>query len=329
MPCYKPLTGVRDSSTGQLKQHGDGEPIEVACGNCLGCRLDRSRMWSARITHEASLHELAGGNCFITLTYDDKHLPQNWSLDKKHFQDFMKRLRKATPQKIRYFHCGEYGNVCQHGIDLENNTCQFCNVGRPHYHAILFNRKFDDLVPFGHKGDHIHYTSTELDRIWGKGLVQVGTVTPESAGYVARYCLKKINGRDQDKHYRVIDNETGEITYLHPEYATMSRGGACEQCGKRSCKNAPGGIGKRFLTKFKDDFYPSGETPILGSTKVIKGTPRYYDSILQKENLELLEQIKHDRYLFRSDNHEEFSDDRLRQKQAVKEAQIKTLKREL
>ncbi len=118
--------------------------MEVACSQCIGCRLDHAGMWASRIEHESSLYDDSNGNCFITLTYDEEHLPQDWSLDKSHFQKFMKRLRKRYPQKIRYYHCGEYGENCRHGI--HTTLCPGCNVGRPHYHAILFNIDFHDRV---------------------------------------------------------------------------------------------------------------------------------------------------------------------------------------
>ena len=109
MPCYSPLKGWVDSETGGIKFRGDGATakMEVACGQCLGCRLDRSRMWAMRIVHESSLYEYSGGNCFVTLTYRDRSecsdsqladgffIPSDWSLHRKHFVDFMKRLRKA------------------------------------------------------------------------------------------------------------------------------------------------------------------------------------------------------------------------------------------
>ena len=151
MPCYSPLKGWKDRDTGGIVFRGDNgiEEMEVACGQCLGCRLDRSRMWAMRIVHESSLHELNGGNCFVTLTYDDENVPDDWSLDKSHFQLFMKRLRKwvfspsglgRRPEYdddgnlvngVRFFHCGEYGNMCKHGINLELVGCPLCNVGRP------------------------------------------------------------------------------------------------------------------------------------------------------------------------------------------------------
>ena len=120
MPCYSPLKGFKSKENGGIvfKRSKDaGEAMEVACGSCLGCRLDRARMWAARIVHESSLYDDQCGNSFITLTYDDDHLPEDEGLRKSDFQKFMKRLRKAMPQKIRFFMCGEYGDHCQHGLE--------------------------------------------------------------------------------------------------------------------------------------------------------------------------------------------------------------------
>ena len=109
MPCYSPLKGFKSKESGGIvfkRSKEAGEAMEVACGSCLGCRLDRSRMWATRIVHEASLHDDQHGNSFITLTYDDDHLPDDEGLKKSDFQRFMKRLRKAMPQRIRYLMCG-------------------------------------------------------------------------------------------------------------------------------------------------------------------------------------------------------------------------------
>ena len=117
MPCYSPLKGWKDIDTGGIRfdRSNCHTKMEVACGQCLGCRLDRSRMWAYRIVHEAGLHELECGNSFITLTYRDRiecnleqlqkgyQIPDDWSLHKSHFQKFMKRLRKVFAQKIRFF----------------------------------------------------------------------------------------------------------------------------------------------------------------------------------------------------------------------------------
>ena len=135
-----------------------------------------------RIAHEAALWEHIGGNSFVTLTYRDArdctieqlekglHVPDDWSLHKRHFQLFMKRLRKAFPEReIRYFYAGEYGRKCKHGLDLSVVDCPLCNVGRPHFHACLFNIEFNDLEAYQTDGGITNYTSPTLESIWGAG----------------------------------------------------------------------------------------------------------------------------------------------------------------
>ncbi|ADR80651.1 putative replication initiation protein [uncultured Microviridae] len=285
--------------------------MEVACSQCIGCRLDHAGMWASRIEHESSLYDDSNGNCFITLTYDEEHLPQDWSLDKSHFQKFMKRLRKRYPQKIRYYHCGEYGENCRHGI--HTTLCPGCNVGRPHYHAILFNIDFHDRVLVGQSKGIPHFTSDTLTEIWGHGFTQVGDLTAQSAGYVARYALKKVTGTQAEDHYRSIDLTTGEVTYVRPEYATMSR---------------KPGIGKEWYEKYKKDMYPSNQTPSVGGG-VKNGIPRFYDKLMEKEDPEQLEIVKEKRKEFALDNMHDNTGPRLLDKATVKLAAIKTLKRDL
>ena len=200
MGCDSPLKGWRDRDTGGLtfrRESSFGEKMEVACGQCLGCRLDYRRMWAMRISHEAAMHEHNGGNHFITLTYRDEYLateeqhrkglyvPKDWSLHPKHMTDFWKRLRKhLNGKEIRYFYAGEYGRKCKHGIDVERVGCPLCNTGRPHYHACLFGHTFTDLEPYESDGGVVRYTSATLERIWGYGFVDVGDLTFNSASYV-------------------------------------------------------------------------------------------------------------------------------------------------
>ena len=138
MACFKPLSAWRNPSdpSGQLlfsyhtigasSDHAERTCLKIPCGQCVGCRLEYSRQWAVRCCHESSLHIY---NCFITLTYDPEHLPDDGSLDIKHFQKFMKRLRdKLHPLRIRFFHCGEYGDKTR----------------RPHYHALIFGYSFPD-----------------------------------------------------------------------------------------------------------------------------------------------------------------------------------------
>ncbi|AXH74125.1 MAG: replication initiator protein [Microviridae sp.] len=191
MPCFKPLDAWRDPSnpSGKLifsynaKRCGSPAPdLKVPCGQCVGCRLERSRQWAIRCVHEASLHKK---NCFITLTYNDEHLPENSSLDYRVFQLFMKRLRKKYGDNIRFYMCGEYGE----------------NFGRPHFHACLFNHDFSDKKLWKTVNKMPLFRSAELEELWPFGFSSIGSVTFESAAYVARYIMKKITGEAAEKHY--------------------------------------------------------------------------------------------------------------------------------
>lgn len=250
MACFFPLRGYR---SGKLNASGKrsivfnpregigkiGE-VKIPCGQCVGCRLERSRQWAMRCVHEASLYER---NCFLTLTVADEHLSADRSLDKSLFQKFMKRLRKRYPhEKIRYFHCGEYGEL----------------YGRPHYHVCLFNFDFPDKYYWTQRKSFPVWRSNSLEDLWPLGNSEIGSVTFESAAYVARYIMKKITGPLADEHYgsRI------------PEYVTMSRGG-------RKRDGNLGGIGAQWFEKFGSEVYPSDFVVMRG--KVMK-PPKFYDS---------------------------------------------------
>lgn len=204
MPCFRPLKGYRSATvnpdTGKRSivfnpRHGFVDlPVDVPCGQCIGCRLERSRQWAIRCVHENSLHE---ESCFITLTYDDENLPEGGSLRLKDWQDFMKRLRKAHGTGIRFFHCGEYGE----------------RFARPHYHAVLFGFDFSDKTVWKSRRGNTTWRSKELERLWPWGISEIGAVTFESAAYVARYIMKKQTGPKAEDHYGG----------RKPEYTTMSR----------------------------------------------------------------------------------------------------------
>jgi len=208
MPCYHPIPAwqllnvktVNGKPTISFKNpyarpSASRVGIQVPCGQCIGCRLERSRQWAMRCVHEAYGHD---DNAFITLTYAPEHVPPGGSLIKSHFQKFMKRLRKAiSPKLVRFFHCGEYGEKNQ----------------RPHYHACLFGYDFPDKILYTIRDECRLYRSPMLEKIWPYGFATVGDVTFESAAYVARYITKKITGDLAEQHYQG----------LQPEYTTMSR----------------------------------------------------------------------------------------------------------
>lgn len=208
MPCYHPITAWHNPDSGVVafsKVKNDGNEIQIACGQCIGCRLERARQWAIRIMHESQLHE---ENSFITLTYNDENLPKHNSLVYKHFQVFIRSLRKRTKKKIRFFMCGEYGDEKE----------------RPHYHAILFGHAFlEDRYYWKKSGQEKLYRSPTLERTWTYGDSNIGNVTFESAAYVARYSLKKKNGEMFHETYKAhVCEETGEITYRTPELIRMS-----------------------------------------------------------------------------------------------------------
>lgn len=233
---------------------------------------------------------------FVTLTYDDKHLPADGGLNKQHFQKFMKRLRKRHGAPIRYFHCGEYGDETK----------------RPHYHAILFGVDFSDKKAWSRnaQGDTI-YQSDTLDAIWGYGQCRIGSVTFETAAYTARYILKKVTGEAAAAHYARVDPETGEIYSIQSEYITMSLKPA---------------IGADWYRRFKTDVFPD-DTVIMRGREL--KPPRYYFQILQKEDEAAATSIKFRRVRSANRHKENNTPERLRVRREVKEAQISTLKRNL
>lgn len=162
----------------------------------------------------------------------------------------MKRLRKKYGSNIRFFHCGEYGE----------------KQGRPHYHACLLNFDFPDKYHYCNspRGDPL-YRSSELEKLWPYGLCQIGSVTFESAAYVARYITKKITGPMADYHYQG----------RKPEYTTMSR--------------RPG-IGVPFLKKFHSDIYPHDRVVIRGRVQV--NPPRFYNQQYEVMYPEKYQKIK-------------------------------------
>lgn len=320
MPCYSPLKGFRDEETGGIVFKGQGhtDEMEVACGQCLGCRLDRARMWTARISHEASLHEYQSGNCFLTLTYrsveectarqlaEGQHVPENWSLNKRHFQLFMKRLRKRFPdQRIRFFMCGEYGQVCRHNLNLTDSPHESCPRGRPHYHAILFGFVPPDLELVAEDEHCRYYASDIIESVWGYGHIQLGELTPDSAAYVARYNLKKITGFQAETEYLAITDD-GEEVHLQPEFNSMSR--------------RPG-IASEWYELYKGDLFPSDETPIVGSG-VFHGVPRYYCERFKEEDPLGYEELQEVRQAFRDAHIADYSPARLMDKYKVAKANL-------
>jgi len=299
MACYFPLKGYKDPITGGLtfNQKGTAQTLEVACGQCIGCRLDHSVMWAIRIVHESYLHINDEGNCFITLTYRDPwkctteqykagyFIPADYSLRPTDVSKFIRRLRKSVEHKIRYFYCGEYGDENQ----------------RPHYHICLFNHQFNDQQLWKDDEGITTFTSPELEKLWPHGFSTVQPLNYETAAYCARYSLKKITGERAKEHYLRCD-DNGEAYWLLPEFIRMSTG-----------RNKPCGLGAGFYEEFTDDIFPSDEVPVPGKG-VIRKVPRYYQNILHSRDPAMLEQIKEIRRIFHKHHKADSTPDRLAQR---------------
>lgn len=315
MPCFHPLTvwqsrHVKSNGKSTILFHAPNNPlkwdqISLPCRRCIGCRLENSRQMAVRCFHHSQMFE---DNCFITLTYSDDYLPDPPTLIVKHWQLFMKRLRKRFGAGISFFHCGEYGE----------------KLGRPHYHACIFNFDFHDKVLWKqtNTGDYL-YTSKSLEELWtfpGEdqpiGFCTIGDLTFQSAAYVARYILKKVNGELGWEHYLyydretgeyILDPETGDYISLHQEYMTNSNG-----------------IGKSWYEKYKDDVFPHDYIVVNGKPQK---PPRYYDLQLELDDPEIFVDIKQRRKDNADKNVDNNTPERLNVREKCKIADITKLQR--
>lgn len=311
MPCYHPIRAWRTASGitfHEDRRKGDqlGQ-LELACGQCIGCRLRRARDWSLRVMHEAQLHD---SNCFVTLTYDDAHLPPGGHLRYADYQAFMRRLRKASKSPVRFFMCGEYGPL---------------NL-RPHYHACLFNIDFSDRVPLGKSGaGAVFYDSPTLRRIWGLGHVSVQPLCREAAEYTARYVVDKITGQAAESHYSTVDDD-GVINRRPSEFS---------RCSLRP------GIGYGWFQRYgRSDVFPADMVVSKGERHQV---PRYYDKLLRRSTRTvsregfiearddqaagLVERIELDRFKRSKLNFQDQTSERLEVREAVQKARLNQSKR--
>ena len=298
MSCVNPIKAFQcfDKSIvfDEVRKHDIVRSLSLPCGQCVGCRLERSRQWAMRCMHEAQNHSK---NCFITLTYDNTHLPSNGSLHYKDFQLFIKRLRKSLGNiRIRYYMAGEYGE----------------NFGRPHFHACIFGHDFHDKkfwkrTPSG----SLLYRSDHLETLWPFGYSSVGDVNFESAAYVARYIMKKITGNKAHEHYEHINDETGEIVKRVPEFNKMS---------------LKPGIGAEWFKKFKSDVFPHDYVIVRG--KKMK-PPKAYDKMYKKTNPYEYDEVLYNREKNAKLNPDNHDPKRLDAKRQILESRLSLLKRNL
>lgn len=280
MVCYRPIraliVGETDSGKKKLRfvdknfdNTFNGKPIYeetlLPCGKCLGCTIERSRQWATRMMLELKYHEKA---CFITLTYNDENLPVSHYVDgngeeqlsftlvKKHFQDFMKRLRRHyEPLQIRFFACGEYGSKTR----------------RPHYHAVLYGIDFSEDRQVWKTTDegYIEYRSPTLEKIWPFGFSMIAEVNWNTCAYVSRYCTKKKYGK-QNIYYQTFN--------ILPEFNLMSR--------------RPG-LASQYFQEHGEEVYINQEIFLATAKGGLKvRPPAYFDRLYDIDHPEEMEEIK-------------------------------------
>ncbi len=229
--------------------------VQIPCGKCIGCRMDYSRSWADRMTY----HAIGKDDCsyFITLTYDDVHLDDLehsdsydlYALNYDHSTQFVKNLRnKFRDAELDYYYSGEYGDASM----------------RPHFHFIVYNIFIPDLVfdKLNDNGDPL-YTSSTIDRLWGKGFAVIGKFNWRSAAYTARYVEKKRDGR------------------LMSEYDAV--GLTPEKC---RCSRRPGLAHDYYLDHYADIWKNNGlSVDRIVNAKGQLGIPRYFRKLAEEKHI--------------------------------------------
>jgi hypothetical protein len=277
MPCTNPILAYRktNGAINFMRKSDYDAPhankMLMPCGKCIICLRNKAKSWMLRMANEAKMHEQ---NCFITLTFEDEHLPKHGSLRLEDPQKFLKRLRKylekdwhmvdgvktsKIPCKIKYFYCGEYGDQHQ----------------RPHYHLCIFGWAPHDMQIFSQKKSGDQFTSQTIAKIWTQGFHTVSDFTDATGAYTAYYMVKENIFFDLTP-YDAIDPDTGEEIKRMPPFQRMSR--------------RPG-LGTTFYHKYKEEIINNGSY-INGQSVPV---PQAYLNILRKEDEEKYKVLKTNR----------------------------------
>lgn len=247
VPCFRPVTVWVPLAGGPIsfRELKNCRETKIPCRYCIGCRLTRQQSWALRCYCESRMHSR---NAFITLTYDNDHLPPGGTLDYQHPQKFIRAVRQKLG-KFRYFIAGEYGEALQ----------------RPHYHLLGFGLDIPDRT----RSNSMYsreplYVSDTLAKLWPHGHHSIGELTYASAAYSASYVLHahRRTGPD-DHHYRRHDPGTGETWDVRPEFARMS---------------LKPGIGASWLRQYHPECFAHDGIVHAGK---IRPLPQYFDTLLE------------------------------------------------
>lgn len=293
MKCLRPVRYYRDDK-GNVSHNPNNVKVAAEgfrpCQYCINCRLRRAESNAIRMVHESQFHSQ---NSFITLTYDDDHLPPNSNLRYDDVSDWLKRLRRRLDKtsyknSLSLYRVGEYGG----------------ETSRPHYHMVLFGFDFRD-TSIKYKGiqnavtqssktdDRVYYKSTFATDSWANGFVDIGNVDYSTCLYTAKYVTKKLYGRDA---YGELESERSSSSkgFKYPKFIRKPKNHPSYNiiphplAGLRT--SYP--IGHRWIEKYYRDVYPHDF--IVHSGKKLQ-PPRYYDDWLAINHPKLFSEVKRKR----------------------------------
>ena len=265
MSCTSPITAWQALDPGRDQKlifaptrEFPTRKLAATCGKCLGCRGSRSMRRAVQIYCELQTTENRENCYFITFTYSDEKIPENYSLYKPHMTKAIKLIRKKQHEKMRYFQNGEYGLRTQ----------------RPHHHMAAFNMCLDDLELY-REHPYKTYTSEKLSKCWPHGHVEINRLTIETCIYISQHDAKKILMDIPHHELTILDPETGEyINDRVKEYATSS--------------NRPG-IGYEYFRRYHDEIYNTDSIVINGTEFIV---PLYFDNLLKEMDPERFEEVR-------------------------------------
>lgn len=315
--CTSPLRAYRNPAGGQLLfkniTHGvDGREnffnltrqVEIGCGQCWECRLQKVRDWAVRMMCEAWIQEENGrGSTMLTLTYDPENVPYVYdgknrtdvmTLSKRDLNLFTKRLRERLRRRglenFKYFGCGEYGD---NGGEL---------FGRPHYHIILMGVEFNDKYLWStSEAGYPVCKSDLLDSVWCFGLATISDFDFGSAEYCVKDVLKRITESDTESHKKWLKEH--KLENLDQYYEGRQK-------EFHLSSNRPG-IGSGWIDKYGKTVFPNGKMPKMNGTRM--NPPRYFkDRYIEKEY--------NRRYAKMQKKIQEYTDTQIKQKTETQQA---------
>ena len=261
--CTRPLKGwaaIGGGFTFNASRGWTDRPLTIPCNSCIECRGVVRFGKAIRVCHELEMDPGHRG-CFVTLTYDPDNIPASGLLQVEDLQKFLKRIRQRVDNRLSYLAVGEYGT----------------NYGRPHYHLCLVGYEPDVVMETDKDGLYDRYSDPLVQRCWTAGSTYVGTLTPSSAMYTAKYVVKDSDSHSEGVRYgdvpaRVGDRERRE----RPEFALHSTRPA---------------LGRTFVEKYWRDIYEADFDAIVWDGIKVK-PPRYYDKWLSEHQPVLWQKVK-------------------------------------